>query len=84
MSVTVRVKSVRLLEGPEIAGEHRFVSCVAAVELCDCTDIPALACAVAAVKLQLVRLAVVVLLDSVSGVVGILELSVWHSLHDDW
>ena len=84
MGIAAGVVRVCHYEGPEIAGEHGFVSCVAAVELRDCTDIPALACAVAAVKLQLVRLAVVVLLDSVSGVVGILELSVWHSLHDDW
>ena len=82
--LAVGVSRVLQLEGPEIAGEHRQLSCVATVELCDCTDIPAFACTVAAVKLQLVRLAVVVLLDSVSGAVGILEVRVvGHCLHDD-
>ena len=77
------VSRVLHLELSKVASEHRFGSCITTVELGECTDIPAFACTVAAVKLQLVRLALVVLLDSVSGAVGILELSVWHCLHDD-
>ena len=76
MGIAAGVERIRHLEGSEDASDNRFVTCVTRVELLKQSFIPAFIHAMATVKLQLVILALVVLLDSVSGLVGILKVFV--------
>ena len=74
--LAVAILSISLAEWARIDRENRFVACIAAVKLMDHFGVPVLDGTMVAVELKLVCLALVVTLESESGVVAVFGIFV--------